>query len=136
MEEVGGEWIPQRASEGMPRFLLLLLPPRLLPSKRTVSPKSVVSWTCLEFIVMVKPSTGLRGGTTRSPFSWKGTTSCHYGLFYARKNLTRHKTTDQDVLLLQEADIEAVNIDVDLVQERHPPAPPAPDVLRPHHEGR
>lgn len=47
----------------------LLLPPRLLPSKRTVSPKSVVSCTCLEFIVISKPSAGLRGGDTRSPFT-------------------------------------------------------------------
>lgn len=47
----------------------LLLPPRLLPSKRTVSPKSVVSCTSLEFIVIVKPSAGLRGGDTRSPFT-------------------------------------------------------------------
>lgn len=45
------------------------LPARLLPSKRTVSPKSVVSWTCIEFIVIVKPSIGLRGGVTRSPFT-------------------------------------------------------------------
>lgn len=55
-------------NESKQRFLLLL-PPRLLPSKRTVSPKSVVSWTCLEFIVMLKPSTGMRGGATRSPFT-------------------------------------------------------------------
>lgn len=63
----------------------LVLPPRILPSKRTVSPKSVVSWTCLEFIVMVKPSTGLRGGATRSPFTWRSynmIAACH---FYNKK---------------------------------------------------
>lgn len=47
-----------------------------------------------------------------------------------------NQTTDQDDLFLQEANIDAVNVDVHLIQERHPPVPPTSDVLPPHHQGR
>lgn len=53
---------------------------------------------------------------------------------HAEKN-TRQRQTDQDSLLLQEANVDAVNINVQLVQERHPLVPPTSDVLPSHHQG-
>lgn len=44
-------------------------------------------------------------------------------------------TTDQDSLLLQEADIDTININVHLIQERNPPVASTSDVLPPHHQG-
>lgn len=45
-------------------------------------------------------------------------------------------TTDQDGLPLQEANVNAVNLDVHLIKERHPPVAPTSDVLSLHHQGR
>ena len=48
-------------------------PAWLLPSKRTVRPKSVETWRKREFMAMFRPCLGLRGGTTLSPLTYRQT---------------------------------------------------------------
>lgn len=45
-------------------------------------------------------------------------------------------SADQDSLLLQEFNIDTVNIDVHLLQERHPLVHSTSNVLSSHHQGR